>query len=73
MTTSPAFRVYGVPALLGVLSIAGLVLALMGDGVVDALAVALVTSPLAAIVRSFLRGRAPSAPVPSEPESQDRT
>ena len=43
----------------------------LGDG--DALAVALVTVPLAAIVRSFLRGRAPSAPVSSEPESQDRT
>ncbi len=45
----------------------------LGDGVVDALAIALVTVPLAAIVRSFLRGRAPSAPAPSEPESQDRT
>jgi len=71
MTSSPGLRVYGVPALLGVLSIGGLVLALTGDGIVDAVAVILVTLPLAAIVRSFLRGRASSAPVTSDPESQD--
>ena len=74
MTLSPGLRVYGMPALLGVLSIGGLVLALTGDSAVDVIAVALVAFPLAVIVRSFLRGRAPSsAPASSEPESQDRT
>ncbi len=65
-------RVYGMPALLSVLSVAGLVLALTGDGLVDAVAVVLVGFPLALIVRSFLRGRSPSATAPARPDPESK-
>jgi len=71
MTASPGLRVYGAPGLLCALSVSGLILALVGGAAVDAIAIVLVAAPLAVVIRSFLRGRSPSAPVISEPESQD--
>ena len=43
-------RVWSAPALLAVLSLVGLIAALLGDGVLDAISYLLLAIPLAAIV-----------------------
>ncbi len=50
-------RTWGVPAAVGTLSAAGLVSALLGDGVVDVLATIAAAAPLAAATWALLARR----------------
>ncbi len=50
-------RTWGTPAAVGVISAAGLVSALLGDGVVDALATAAAAAPLAVATWALLARR----------------
>lgn len=50
-------RTWGVPAVVGTLSAAGLVGALLGDGVVDVLATIAAAAPLAAATWALLARR----------------
>ena len=58
-------RVYAVPAVLGIASIGGLVLALVSEGWLDAVALVLVTAPLAVILRHSVRARSSRGDAPS--------
>jgi hypothetical protein len=50
-------RIFGWPVLLATLSAAGLVLALLGDGLWDVLSWILLAAPIAAILWGILRAR----------------
>lgn len=49
-------RIFAIPAVLGVLTAAGLISALLGDGVFDVIAWVCVGAPIATIVASILGG-----------------
>lgn len=55
-------RAWAIPLGLAVLSIAGLVLALLYEGVVDVIAVAFVIVPLVVIARQLARRAPPASP-----------
>jgi len=48
-------RLWGAPIVLGMLGLVGLVAALIGDGVLDAVSYLLLAVPLAVIVRAIAR------------------
>lgn len=55
MSEPPLLRAYKVPAALAFVSIGGLVVALVYDGIVDAAALCLIAIPLVVLARSLRR------------------
>lgn len=65
MSSPTLLRAYTVPLVLGALSIGGLVLALIGDGAMDVVAVALAVVPLVALARIVFRRSATTSSPPA--------
>lgn len=66
----PLARIFAVPGLLALATLAGLVLALLGDGAWDVAADALLATPFAALVQCWRRTRPAQAAIVSSVGSQ---
>ncbi len=53
--SSPFWRLWGVPIVLGVMTVIGLLAALLGDGIWDAVSAAMLAAPALAALWGYLR------------------